>query len=409
MSRQFPRTAVALAVLASGLLTAWNAPLAAALQYPDAWPSAEAPDVPTLTVPADTDDPGLRLTGTGEAGGIVSVVDQDSGDDLCITEVPADGRWSCLPVENLTDGQHLLTPFAVDVTGGRTPGPPGELVVATGLPERPVLTSPAPGETVRVGRPKLVGRADPGANVMVTARAAAGADVGRRTVLCGAAVAFDGSWSCAANRDLADGEQWLTVAATDRVGNGISGEFVRVRVATGGATPASSPSVAAASRLAKSGPAASPAASPVAPRPQPSNPVASRPANSGPGAMGSAAAASSPSVVAVPAVAPSRATSPTVSTRPAVPAPSATATVSPPPTPALTAAPTRTPAIGLGASPVVAAARPPAAPVVAAQGWSGRPTADGWRGGLAGVLLVLTGLGLITRRVFARRNGAPRR
>ncbi|MGW3074985.1 hypothetical protein [Kitasatospora sp. NPDC001132] len=315
MSRQFPRTAVALAVLASGPLTAWNAPLAAALRHPDAWPSAEAPDVPaltvpTITVPADTDDPGLRLTGTGEAGGIVSVVDQDSGDDLCITGVPADGRWSCLPVEDLADGPHLLTPFAVDVAGGRTPGPPGELVVATGLPERPVLTSPAPGE------------------------------------------------------------------------------FVRVRGATGGATPTSSPSVAVAS-----------------------SPAASRPAEPSPGATGSAVATSSPSVAAVPAVAPSRATSPTVSTRPAVPAPSATATVSPTPTPA------RAPAIGLGASPVPAAvvepgepaARPSAAPVVAAQGWSGRPGADGWRGGLAGVLLVLTGLGLITRRVFAHRNGAPRR
>ncbi|MDH6703503.1 hypothetical protein P3T27_000184 [Kitasatospora sp. MAA19] len=37
MSRQFPRTAAALAVLAAGLLTGWNAPLSVAQQSPDAW------------------------------------------------------------------------------------------------------------------------------------------------------------------------------------------------------------------------------------------------------------------------------------------------------------------------------------------------------------------------------------
>ncbi|MFE7595184.1 Ig-like domain-containing protein, partial [Kitasatospora sp. NPDC057512] len=238
------------------------------------------PSAPTLTVPAYTNDPGLRLTGTGEAGSTVSVVDQGSSDELCITGVPAGGAWSCLPVENLTDGKHLLTPIAVDQAGNRTAGLPVPLVVATGLPGRPVLTSPAPGETVRVSRPKLAGRADPDSDVLVTTGAGAGSEPERRTVLCGAATAFDGSWSCTANRDLANGEQWLTVTATDRSGNAASGEPVPVRVATAEAAPVPAvPSPAVPSSVlpspAAAVPASSSAPSPAAARPGPPSPVAS--------------------------------------------------------------------------------------------------------------------------------------
>ncbi|MET8539231.1 Ig-like domain-containing protein [Kitasatospora sp. NPDC004799] len=480
------------------------------------------PGAPTLTVPAYTNDPGLRLTGTGEAGSTVTVVDQGSGDDLCITGVPADGRWSCLPVENLTDGKHLLTPVAVDVAGNRTAGQQVELVVDTGVPAPPVLTEPTPGEIVRASRPKLAGRADPGANVLVTAQAVAGSEPERRTVLCGATAAFDGSWSCTANRDLADGEQWLTVTATDRAGNGVSAEPVLVRVAAAaavpdpGATPASpvAASPTAQGSVLPSPVAVSPAASAPAPvsvpasgtsspvAASPTRPAAARPsptaavttaavttavpssqAEPSPSAQGSAVASSSPSAATVPAVVPivvppvaarpvtvspvpaatgSATPSPSAkavpgtsaspaavvtttpaasaaSTRPVLPTPSTIVIVSPTLTPAPSSVPV--PAVGVGTSPTAVAAmnsalnpavnspsptgaagpaaavesaepatdadRPLAAPP--AKGAQGASGAAGWRGGLAGVLLVLTGLGLITRRVFARRAGAPRR
>ncbi|MFD4659309.1 Ig-like domain-containing protein [Kitasatospora sp. NPDC058444] len=522
------------------------------------------PGTPALTVPAYTNDPGLRLTGTGEAGSTVWVVDQASGDDLCIIGVPADGRWSCLPVENLTEGKHLLSPVAVDVTGNRTPGPAVELVVDTGLPERPVLVSPAPGETVRGSRPKLAGRAGPGSNVLVTVQGGADSEAERRTVLCGATAAFDGSWSCTANRDLADGDQWLLVTATDPAGNVVSAEPVPVRVATAGAVPdptvpspvppgavppssvpqspavAQSPAVpgpvpqgpavpgpvvqsppavgstasAAASGLSSpvagsptrpataqssptastpstaSGPAASPAASHAAPSPAPPSPVApsslaepSKPAEPRPSALRSAVASASRSVAADPIAGPpagartmtvdpvttaSAAAGPSAaasgapkarpiastlataqvtsgsvaSTRSAPPIPSTTATVTSSPAPA-TGVGTSPAAVPAGKSPsspagsagpadaaqaaapaapaapaesaesaesVQGAARPLAAPPAeAVRNASGRPGEAGWRGGLAGVLLVLTGLGLITRRVVARRAGASRR
>ncbi|MFI2607850.1 Ig-like domain-containing protein [Kitasatospora sp. NPDC018619] len=438
------------------------------------------PGVPTLTVPAYTNDPGLRLTGTGEAGSTVSVLDQGSADELCITGVPAGGEWSCLPVEELADGKHLLTPVAVDVAGNRTTGQPVALVVDTGLPARPVLTSPASGETLRVSRPKLVGRADPDANVLVTAQAGAGSESQRRTVLCGATAALDGSWACTANRDLADGEQWLVVTATDRAGNEASAAPVPVRVATAEAVPSpAAPSPTASGAVAPSATASTAASASGTSSPVAAGPTATATATATLTATATAsspasAASSAPSAVEVPAVVPAvlpiavpaagarpltaapvatgspavptaapsaappvsakatpRASAPatpaaaTASTRPVVPSPAPAVSASPAPA----TGPGRSPAAGAAvasapapagpadaagpaesAGPAGSAPRPLAAPPVGAAPGTPEPSgATRWRGGLAGVLLVLTGLGLITRRVFARRPGDPRR
>jgi hypothetical protein len=59
--------------------------------------------------------------------------------------------------------------------------------------------------------------------------------------------------------------------------------------------------------------------------------------------------------------------------------------------------------------PPAEAASTEAASTEAAQGPAGQSREAGRDGALAGVLLALTGLGLITRRVFARRPGARRR
>ncbi|MFJ9606438.1 Ig-like domain-containing protein [Kitasatospora sp. NPDC101176] len=298
------------------------------------------PAAPSLTLPEFTNDPGLQLTGTGEAGSTVSVADQRA--ELCSSAVRADGQWSCLPVENLADGRHLLTPVAVDAAGNRTVGRAVALVVDTVPPDRPVLTSPAAGETVRVSRPKLAGRAEPRVNVLVTARAG-GVASDERTVLCGATAALDGSWTCTANRDLTDGEQWLVVTATDLAGNGAAAEPVRVRVAaaplapspvaSAPVTPGSSASGSAASSpavapSAASSPAASAAASasvapsplapsPAVPSPAPSSPTVATPAVPSPVASVPAPA----SAVAVPS--PAGVVPPAPSGSPTVPNPSA--------------------------------------------------------------------------------------
>ncbi|MFE5580257.1 Ig-like domain-containing protein [Kitasatospora sp. NPDC056531] len=343
---------------------------------------------PVLTLPAYTNDPGLQLTGTGEAGSTVSVTDRSTSTELCSSAVRSDGGWSCLPVENLADGSRRLAPAAVDAAGNRTAGQTVMLVVDTVPPAKPVLTSPAAGEVLKVGRPKLSGQAEPGSNVLVTARVGA-AGSGDRTVLCGAAVALDGSWTCTANRDLTDGEQWLTATATDLAGNGTSADPVRVRVAAAAPSPAT---------------------------PTATSPTATSSSVSAPAVTGAATPASAKPVVLSPsAMVPVPVPVPPAPSRPVTPA-------APIPTAPRTPAPHTTfPAAGAAAEPWSAAhrgapeagrssVRPlPVPPVEAAQGPAGQSREAGRHGALAGVLLALAGLGLITRRVFARGPGARRR
>ncbi|MGW2374339.1 Ig-like domain-containing protein [Kitasatospora sp. NPDC001683] len=433
------------------------------------------PAAPVLTLPAYTNDPGLRLTGTGEAGSTVSVTDQSTSADLCSSApVRPDGAWSCLPVENLADGSHRLTPVAVDPAGNRRAGQPAVLVVDTVPPDKPVLTSPAPGEVLRVSRPKLTGRAEPGANVLVTVGAAAGADSGDRAVLCGATAALDGSWSCTANRDLADGEKWLTVTATDPAGNGTSADPAQVRVAAaapGSASAAASPSPVASASAVSSATASSTAGAAVPTSSTPAATASVGPSSSAaPSASATAAVASTPrpaeptassSSIEVPeirpvppgplpiVVPPPVPPVPPVPSVPAIPAvPAGSARPTSPPVPAVSAPPSRgavpspgsASATGSTAAPASSGGRPgraaepppadaveprsaddqgelgaggaqarplPAPPVQGSA--AGRPREARWRGLLAGALLVLAGVGLITRRVFARGSGARRR
>ncbi|MBV6703274.1 hypothetical protein KV557_40385 [Kitasatospora aureofaciens] len=357
------------------------------------------PSAPVLTLPEYTNDPGLQLTGTGEAGSTVSVADQPAGvrgatsGDLCSTAVRADGEWSCLPVENLPDGRHQLTPVAVDAAGNRTAGKAVTLVVGTVLPDKPVLTAPAAGDTVRTARPKLAGRAGLRTRVLVTARAGAAASA-EQTVLCGAAVAFDGSWTCTGNRDLTDGEQWLTVTATDLAGNATAGDAVRVRVA---APAVPSPVVPRPSALVSPTPSPSPSVSvPAVPSPSvPPVPVVPVFEPVLPGLL----------PIVVPPVLPPLvgAVLQTAVATPSVPVPT---TVSGQPSPTGSAkahaASGRPLPVPPAVAPVgVAAEASPAAAV--------RSEPAAWRTGLAGVLLLLAAIGLITRRVFARGPGVRRR
>ncbi|MFE6868015.1 Ig-like domain-containing protein [Kitasatospora sp. NPDC057692] len=354
-----------------------------------------APGTAVLTLPGFTNDPGIRLTGAGEAGSTVVVTDRASDGqeaDLCSTAVRADGGWSCLPVENLADGRHRLTPAAADLAGNRTAGQPVELVVDTVPPDRPVLTAPAAGETVRAARPRLAGKAEPGARVLVTAGPERDGGAAR-IVACGATAAVDGSWTCTGNRDLTDGEQWLVVTATDQAGNGTAADAVAVRVRAAGqaavpapvataapttAAPSATVSAATASAAATPAPMAAPTPTPTPTR-TPAAPVTSTAATATstaaavPTAVGPSAPPSAPAPpVAVPAPA---ATSPVVPKpsavtparpSPYVPVPSGPATPSPAvPVPAAAQA---TVLLGLlpvvvppGLLPVVVAAPAPAA------------------------------------------------
>ncbi|MFJ1795098.1 Ig-like domain-containing protein [Kitasatospora griseola] len=297
-----------------------------------------APTAPVLTLPAYSNDPGLLVTGLGEPGSTVTV-SADGGPeelDLCSTGVAADGSWSCLPVENLADGVHRLTPHARDGAGNTSDGKPVELTVDTVAPDKPRLLSPTAGELLHSVRPVITGRAEPGSTVTVTA-GQGGRD---RVTVCSAVAAADGSWSCTATHDLAGGDVTLVATATDPAGNGTAGDPVPVRV------PGSS--------VGNGSTAPAPTASPSAPKPS------TAPAPSG-----------GPSATASPTAPPSRS--------PVATSPSASASVSPASTPSAVPAPPEllpvvvpvvaTPASTAGASPVASGSASASAPA------SGAPSA----------------------------------
>ncbi|GHH68888.1 hypothetical protein GCM10018781_26660 [Kitasatospora indigofera] len=261
------------------------------------------PAVPVLDLPEFTNDPGLLLTGTGDPGSTVSVADQAGATatatvtELCSTLVGPTGGWSCLPVENLPDGTHRLTPSAVDAAGNRATGRASALVVDTVAPAAPVLTTPAAGEVLRTARPRFAGRAEGGSTVMVGTRAAAPA--AERVPSCSAVAAVDGGWSCTAARDLAPGEHSLVVSATDRAGNGTTADAVTVRLAAPSAsasvTPSATPSAPAPAGVPAATPSPSrpsPSPSPLSPSPSPVTPAASA-SSPAPGRASTAAAAPS--------------------------------------------------------------------------------------------------------------------
>ncbi|MFC9325193.1 Ig-like domain-containing protein [Kitasatospora sp. NPDC057015] len=381
------------------------------------------PAAPLLSLPEFTNDPAPLLTGTGEPGSTVSVGDTVPGGDrpaavatagaaaaatavpaageLCSTRVGSAGTWACLPVENLSDGTHRLTPAAVDAAGNRATGPAVALVVDTVAPAAPVLSSPAAGEVLRAARPRFAGRAEGGATVTLAARAdsaptstststPASASASTEAIpVCSAVAAVDGGWSCTAARDLAVGVHSLVVSATDRAGNGTAAHPVTVRVGAPVGAPVGTPS---------GSPAGRPSAVPTPGTPTPTSTPKPTPTPPAPAGAAAAPSASGPASV----TAASSAALPATSSASASPAGRRSAGVLPP---GGSSADRVAPAAPDSASSDQALAAPWAIGTVARH----RVESTGWRAALAGCLLLLTGVGLITRRVFGRGPGRRRR
>ncbi|MDH6576284.1 Ig-like domain-containing protein [Kitasatospora sp. MAP5-34] len=383
---------------------------------------SDPPAAPTFTLPEYTNDPGLLIGGTADPGSTVSVTDAVTapgadrvGGELCSTAVADDRSWYCLPVENLADGNHQLTATAVDAAGNRTASKPVLLVVDTVAPDKPVLSTPSAGDILPTARPRLTGSAEAGSTVTVTATAHGGASV----LLCSVRAATDGTWSCTPAQDLPDGDQALTVTATDRAGNATAADAVNVHVpkATAPAAPApsSSPTPIPPSPPATPAPAATPAAS---------VPVPAAPAPVGAPSVAPAVPAASPTQPTVhPPASPSASLSPAAPPSPPSPAssPSASIVASGASVPSkAAAAPSHSadapdPAVPIAASASTTAqasdSRVLAAPPVdtAAETAAQRSAMDGWRAAGCGVLLLLAAITLATRRVLGRGPGRRRR
>ena len=168
---------------------------------------ADAPSI-VITSPTGgevTNDATPTISGTTEANATVQVF----VDGALIGTVVADGdgAWSIDVSATLDDGTHTVRAVATDADGDSATDA-GSFGVDT---ETDVsIVAPANGSTVPGPRPTIVGRAEPGASVVVSI-----GDVEIGTVTADAG----GLWSVRASSDLAVGEHTATATATDEAGN----------------------------------------------------------------------------------------------------------------------------------------------------------------------------------------------
>ncbi|MDR2930813.1 MAG: Ig-like domain-containing protein [Propionibacteriaceae bacterium] len=98
------------------------------------------PDAPVITGPKDgslTNNRPVPVTGTGESGNDITVVDKD-GKEVCTTTVKPDGTWTC--EASLEDGEHTLTATQTDPDGDESePSAPVKVTVDTTAPDAPII------------------------------------------------------------------------------------------------------------------------------------------------------------------------------------------------------------------------------------------------------------------------------
>ncbi|MDH6123541.1 Ig-like domain-containing protein [Kitasatospora sp. GP82] len=464
MSRQFRRTAPAscskqcgpvarrrrgvgraAAALATALLLGWNSTVApdfaAAQQTPGTWsverravlPSGLAvemefsplPGVSSTATPGSlaartgTASGGTRPGGIGHRGnenggkgsasgastpGTQSSVSSDYADGLrsgepaetfrIAEERPqADGSWRTMGTLRISFSRAVRNPRL------HLSGLAGLATGKTAPPSAPVLALP---EFTNDPGLLLTGTADPDTTVSVTDAPAAPGAARSGGELCSTAVAADRTWSCLPVENLADGRHQITATAVDEAGNRTAGTPVTLVVDTAAPERPTPPPDSPGAPDTSAAPPAPPAlpAMPAMPEP-PSVPVEAVPAvPPAPSDPVPAATREAPASTALPGDPNSASTgrSPSGSPPPSVPAP-------PSPSGAPSAVPSGSPGKAVE-GPASALAAPPGTPRTAV---ARRSATDGWRSVLCAGLLVLSAIGLVTRRILGRGSGSRRR
>ena len=163
------------------------------------------PDAPTLDAPiSPTSNPNVTLTGTGEAGDALTVLDSLQR-LICSTHVGSDGKWSCTPPP-FADGDYLLSAFQTSAVGNRS-GPSAARLLSVRTLLAPLFDAPV--SPTRNPTPTFTGTAQAAASVSVL--------IGEAPLCSGVADA-SGHWHCAPSAPLGDGAYLLLAQVTD--GNG---------------------------------------------------------------------------------------------------------------------------------------------------------------------------------------------
>jgi Bacterial Ig-like domain/GEVED domain len=194
------------------------------------------PPAPVIASPADGATVGGEavplISGTGEPSDTITVAD-GSGSAVCVATVTTGGTWSCTATAAIPDGPVTLTPTATDLAGNSTPGNSTRLTIDTTAPPAAVITSPRSGAAINTTTPTITGTGEPGDVVSVRAG---------DTLLCSAAVAAGGTWTCVTGTALPAGSSSLVPTQVDGGGNTTAGTAVTILVDT---TPPPAPAVVA--------------------------------------------------------------------------------------------------------------------------------------------------------------------
>ncbi|WP_166792003.1 Ig-like domain-containing protein [Leminorella grimontii] len=167
-----------------------------------------------------TDEQRPVITGSGEAGSIITVY--DNGTIIGTTTVDANGKWTFTPDSNLSDGKHEISATQTNSAGAVSQHSDSfAFTVDTLAPEKPLITSVLDDAGAVQGaltngamtddtRPEFSGSGEAGCIITFYINDVA---VGSTTV------DSDGNWSFTPSEDLSDGHYQVYVTQTDKAGN----------------------------------------------------------------------------------------------------------------------------------------------------------------------------------------------
>ncbi|HHA2008255.1 TPA: Ig-like domain-containing protein [Enterobacter mori] len=167
-----------------------------------------------------TDDTKPSLTGKGNPGDTIHIIDNDK--EIGSVIVDDDGEWSYTPDKPLSDGEHDLSVVVEDPDGNKSPpSDPITIVVDTVAPDAPTIehimdkVGKVTGEILDDTytddpKPEMSGTGEAGATITIYDN---GKKIGETTVN------DDGRWYFKPSENLADGSHSITVSQTDKAGN----------------------------------------------------------------------------------------------------------------------------------------------------------------------------------------------
>ena len=135
------------------------------------------PTIGEIPAGGTTDDTTPTITGTGEPGATVEVI--DNGQPLGTTTVDSAGNWTFTPDTPLTNGPHEITTTQTDPAGNTSdPSDPLNFTVDTSTPNVQITnfidnTTPIEGNIAKAGvtndnTPTIVGISEPNATISIT-------------------------------------------------------------------------------------------------------------------------------------------------------------------------------------------------------------------------------------------------